>query len=342
MAKNYESHHLSKVCFLFFLILSDKIIKLTVKLVRSMSRWIYFLMLIPTLALFFSCEKEELVVVPNNNVNVDYQYIPHEKIEFYVNRLFIDLIGREPLDTEMTAEVTALKADTLSEDARVTLIRKLQYDTSWIPGDTSYLHAYSVNLYNLSKIKLLEGAGDRQFNQIIGNLKNQAYRDSLLGDIESYELALQEIERHQKVINSYRDFREGVIQYNGMLGRMLNNNIYDIINMNTFNFVNASFDNLLLRFPTNHEFQVAFEMCENDASGVIFGRTGANKKDYIEILTNSREMFQGMMVEVFRQTLARDPSVEEMGELLPKFIETGEVRSVQEFIMKTDEYANFD
>lgn len=307
-----------------------------------MGRWFYFLLLPLTCVAFFSCEKEEIVIVPQNDVNVDYQYIPHEKIEFYVNRVFIDLIGREPLDTEMADEVAALKADTLSEEARVSLIRKLQYDTTWIPGDTSYLHAYCVNLYNLSKIKLLEGVGDREFRQIIGILKGQAERDSLLGDRESYELTLQEIERHQKVINSYRDFREGEIQYNGMLGRMLNNRIYDVINMNTFNFVNASFDNLLLRFPTSHEFQVSFEMCENDVSGVLFGRTGANKKDYIQILTNSREMFQGMIVEIFRQALARNPTVDEMAELLPAFIATGEVRDVQEFIMKTDEYANFD
>jgi hypothetical protein len=242
----------------------------------------------------------------------------------------------------MLDEVAKLKSDTLSTEARVDLIRRLQRDTSWIEGDTSYLYAYSINLYNLAKIKLIEGAGDREFREIIGPLRNAAYRDSLAGNIEGYELKMIEIERHEDVLNSYIEFRKDSIGYHEMLGRMLDNQIYDIINMNTFNFVNASFDNLLLRFPSNHEFQIAFNMCENDTPGVIFGRSGSNKGDYINILINSREMSQGIITEVFRQAVARDPSVEEMAELLPDMIDDKEIRMIQEFIMKTDEYANFD
>lgn len=303
-----------------------------------MRKWhcFFFLFLV-----FWSCTKEEVVVVPGNEVEVDYQYIPTEKIEFYLNRLFIDLIGREPLDEEMAIELERLKADTLSVNTRLELVQRLQWDTSFVEGDSSYLHAYSTNLYNLSKIKLLEGAGDREFYEIIGPLYGRLLRDSLEGNIEGYQITLSNIIRHEKVIESNRDFRLGEIKYNEMLGRMLNNNIYDVINMNTFNFVNASFDNLLLRYPTTHEFAISFDMCENDVAGTLFERTGANKRDYIDILTNSREMAQGIIIDVYRQSLSRDPSVIEMAELLPDIVGTYDVRFIQQKIMITDEYANF-
>ena len=57
--------------------------------------------------------------------------------------------------------------------------------------------------------------------------------------------------------------------YNGMQlklsemhRRMIYNSVYDKINMNTFNYINAAFDNLLFRYPTQYEFNEVYLMIE--------------------------------------------------------------------------------
>ena len=107
----------------------------------------------------FSCTKEETIIVPDNtapNVN----NVPTIKIENFVNRAFIDLIGREPLDTEMQLEVETLREAELTKAARMALVEKLQTGTDPIEGDTSYVRAYSRQIYNLAKIRCIEWFSD--------------------------------------------------------------------------------------------------------------------------------------------------------------------------------------
>ena len=78
-------------------------------------------------------------------------------MENYINRVFIDLIGREPLDTEMALELTTLQNAELSEEARRSLIEKLQSDITLIPGDSSYQRAYYYRLFEVVKARMIEG-----------------------------------------------------------------------------------------------------------------------------------------------------------------------------------------
>jgi len=187
----------------------------------------FFLRIVVFASIVFliSCTKQELVVVPDNDAPL-VNNVPRIKIESYVNRVFIDLLGREPLDEEMTLEVNTLKDARLSEIVRINLITKLQTGTDFIVGDTSYQRAYYQNLYNLAKIRCLEGASDRKL------------REFSLGD---------DVERVNAVLATRIDLQEENIQLHQAFARMVNNPVYDIINMNSFNFVNATFDNLLWR-----------------------------------------------------------------------------------------------
>ena len=116
-----------------------------------------FLMII-CCAFLLSCKEETIVITDNQPPVVNN--IPAIKIENYVNRLFIDLLGREPLDTEMASEVATLRAGDLSTSVRENLIVKLQTNTDFVEGDTSYQRAYHQHLYNLAKVRCLEGASE--------------------------------------------------------------------------------------------------------------------------------------------------------------------------------------
>ena len=271
---------------------------------------------------FLSCKKETVLIGDNNPPIVNN--IPIVKIENYVNRVFIDLLGREPLDSELEIETLALREANLVKDARQLLIKKLQSSTDFVEGDTSYQHAYHQHLYRLAKGRCLEGASDADINDYIAGATNEEYIDRLI-----------------QVKKSKSDLQTGSITIEEMFGRMINNAVYDDINMNTFNFVRASFDNLLWRFPTNFEFQAGFNMVDFETEETLFGQTGNNREDYTEILINSREMFEGMVIWAYRQLLARNPDTVETVGLLDDFYADKDFTKIQIAIMVTDEYAGF-
>ena len=274
------------------------------------------------LLIAISCQKET-IHVPDNDAPI-INNVPAIKIENYINRVFIDIVGREPFDEEIATELQALKDGKLSKESREALIVKLQTNTDFIEGDSSYTQAYHQHLYDLAKIRCLEGTSDVYMQNKINNADDPA--DAL---------------RLQLVLSSRKDMQNGSIKYNEVFGRMIYNLVYDEINMNTFNFVNASFDNLLWRFPTNAEFQEGYEMVEYNNSATIFGQVGQNKTDYVNIFSNSREMYEGMIIWSFQQNLSRRPTTEETASFLSDFINHKDIKIIQRQIMLTDEYANF-
>jgi len=272
--------------------------------------------------LFLMSCKKETIIVPDNNPPI-VSAVPLVKIENYVNRVFIDLIGREPIDNEMSNEVATLRAADLSEQARLDLIQKLQTSTDFIEGDTSYQQAYYQYLYNVGKIRLLEGASDAKISERIQN-------DNSEGDL-----------RLIAVLNSRKDLLDGSINVEGMFQRMIHNRIYDDINMNTFNFVNATFDNLYWRFPSDAEFDAGYNMVEFNMNQDLLGSQGANKTDYVNIIATNKEMSEGIIIWVYQTLLARRPTTEETAVLLDDFFANKDIRLIQQAVMVKDEYANF-
>lgn len=295
-------------------------------------------LLLPLLTLL-SCSKDE-VFIPDNQPP-DYSGVPLVKVQNFVNRLYIDLLAREPLDEEMDRDVQALLDDTLSAAARLDLVVRLQTDTAFIEGDTSYQRAYYQNLYNLAKARCLEGASDGELNSEAGIYAFGAYKDSLLGNWEGYTRNVRERDKLLAVVAARGALERGEIAYADLYQRVVFNAIYDRINMNTVNFVNATFDNLLWRYPTKSELQTGFQMVELDKPGTLFGKQGSNKEDYVRILATSREMYEGLIIWCHRQLLARPPTSRETADLLLPFLDHRDIRLIQRHILVTDEYANF-
>jgi len=286
-----------------------------------------------------SCS-EELVVTDGNNPYSTFN-ISDIKIENYVNRLFIDIIGREPLDDELAANVNRLKAGSLKREVRDSIIHSLMTDTTYKENEFSYKAAFVQNLYNIAKVRCLEGASDGEFDLRISIHKFSALQDSLLGNWDGYYTAQYAIKLDQAVLESRQALYDGVIRYHEMYGLMINNSIYDLINMNTFNFVRSTFDQLLWRLPTTEEFDQSFNMIEYNQAGTLFGSVGADKKDYVQILINSNEMLEGMVIWVFQTMLSRPPTADELVTLLPVYIQDHDINWIIAQILVTDEYANF-
>ena len=290
--------------------------------------------------MIFSCTTDELVVIDGNTPYSTFN-ISDIKIENYVNRLYIDIIGREPLDDELVQEVNRLKAGGLKRETRDSIIYKLMTDTTYRENEFSYKAAFVQNLYNQAKVRCLEGAPDSEIELRIGILKFGALQDSLEGNWDAYYLKQNEIRRNQSTLDSRQSLYDGLIEYHQMYAFMIDNSIYDIINMNTFNFVRATFDELLWRLPTTQEFDSGFNMIEFNQTTELFGSLGSDKNDYIRILIESSEMHEGMVIWCYQVLLSRPPSAAEVVTLLPEYIETKDINRVFAQILVTDEYANF-
>lgn len=286
-----------------------------------------------------SCKKDPAFV--DNNQPPDYSSVPTVLIENYVNRIYIDLIGREPLDAEMEAEVNYLKSQVLSAASRLSIITKLQSDTSWIAGDSSYKFAYYYRFYQSVKAKMLEGVSDGDLWQQVGIMQFAITVDSLNGDSIAIAIHRLEKEKLENVLEIQQDYFEDSVDLSEIFFRCCNNSIYDQINMNTFNFVNATFDNLFYRFPTDNELYTGMTMVDENIPGIILGESGENKGDYLEILTNSREFYEGMINWVYLSLVARAAGTDEVDALMETFYYDHNFQKLQQAVMVTDEYANF-
>ena len=288
---------------------------------------------------FFACEKET-IIIPNNNAP-NYDEIPTILLENYVNRLYIDLIGREPLDEEMNLDVQFLRDNNVTIESRDTLISKLQFDTTYVEGDISYKNAYFHRLYEMVKVRMIEGASNAYIENEMGIFLFFYEVDSLAGNLIGAHNNLINYYRLKDIIDSESLFYNNFIDIKEMHRRMLNNAIYDQINMNTFNFVNAAFDNLLFRYPTQNEFNCSYSMIEEEIPQIVLGFSGSNKDDLINIICNSREFYEGIIHWSYLTLLARVPSTIETDYLMNDFYITCDFHKLQRYIMKTDEYAHF-
>lgn len=294
------------------------------------------------LLLCISCSKD-----PKNNVEgikkiPVYTETPTLKVENYVNRLFIDLISREPTDSEMVHYVDFLKERELSVEARDTLAYILQFDTTFSKGEGSYNEAYFQWFYEKSKGRFFKELSDDEiFLEDLNQFKGDILRDSLNGDTAAVASTNVEVVKLENVLNSKLNYRYGKINISDMMGYMIFNSVYDFVNMNTFNLVQASFDNLFYRYPIDNERNLAFQMIENNKSVIFMGEPGATKDDYVRILTQSREFYNGMVIWAYRSLMARDPESLEASYALIELYQTNDYQKLERQLVSTDEYAQF-
>ena len=284
--------------------------------------------------------KKDAVIIPNNNAPI-YSEIPTILLENYVNRLYIDLIGREPLDDEMSSDVEFLRNNDVTLESRDSLIYKIQFETNFIPGDSSYKQAYFHRLYEMVKVRLIEGVSNGHIQTVMNTRYNRYVNDSLGGNMISAHENLIKYYRFKDIISSESDLYNNLIDIKEMHRRMINNPIYDNINMNTFNFVNAAFDNLLFRFPTQYEFNNSYAMIEDEQPYTVLGSSGTNKEDFINIICNTREFYEGIIHWTYLTLIARVPTTTETDFLMNDFYISCDFHKLQRYVMKTDEYAHF-
>jgi hypothetical protein len=286
-----------------------------------------------------SCQKDEFI--ERDATPLDVHRVSDIKIKNYVNRTYIDILGRNPTDIEMDSIVVDLKDNDLSAESRLRFIERIQTDSTFRQGDSTYEKVYYQRIYDMVKAKMIEGTNDDEFYKVIGNASFSLRIARLEGDSVRVYRALETIDRAQKVLDSKHQYRFGEITLNEMFARMANNHVYDLININTFNFVNATFDDYFYRFPSGPEFEIGFDIIQNNAIGFLFDGYASNKAEYTRLLTGSDEFYLGMINWTYLSLLSRSPSAQESSNIFAKLKLNGSLQEIQQIIASSDEYANF-
>jgi hypothetical protein len=292
-------------------------------------------------SIIFSCTESENIDI-NNNKLPKYKSISTLRIENYVQRMFIDLLGRESTNQERDSFTAQLKRSDLHDSCKTRLVRTLLYDTTYHAGDSSYRHAFAQRIYDISKARFLEGASDPSIAQFVGNLDFAIAVARLEGDSTRVYLYYDYRKKYFDVLNSRILFRKNLIDYRQMTASMINNSIYDGINMNSFNFVNAAFDNVLSRKPTGDEFSRSFDIIEKNLSRSLFGRWATNKNEFCQVLTESDAFHEGQIRWFYYVMVQREPTTAEVSKLFFPFIKNHRIEEILETILITDEYAQFE
>lgn len=269
------------------------------------------------------CSTEEETVVHEGNQPLPDTLISPVIAEAYVNKTYINLLGRKPDDTEFAAAYDPLIDENASVEARKALLETI------LSKDEYYRRVYDV-----ARISLLNNADSAYFQIQLDNY----YRlraDPRYEDF--YYLIDREIDEMEAWLAVPEDLRNGSINITEMYRRFVNNAVYDEINMGTENFVLSMYESFLGREPTGAELDAAKNMVDG-LSAVVFLEQGTNKDEFLDIFFNSREYQEGRVRSLYLTYLFREPDAVEIERYARLFNETGSIKELQKEILSLDEY----
>ena len=121
------------------------------------------------------------------------------------------------------------------------------------------------------------------------------------------------------------------------------NVVYDEMNMNSFNFVNATFDDLFGRYPTEAEFEQAYAAVEFSAPSLLFGTLIEDKDSFRALLVEDQEFREKGAIRWWgERLLVRPITGAENGGLAGHRRTRRGHPNLQRLLITSDEYADFE
>lgn len=268
------------------------------------------------------CKKDE-VIVPNNQAPPD-STISTLVIENYVTKCYISLLGREPSNAEESSAVSILSNGNLNAASRQEMLDDI------IAND-----GYTQKIIEYNSIKLLNSAFDTT------EIQTQIYVYTLLLSDPQYapfyDLINEIIDDFETLLSTPQELANGTIGVREMHRRMVSNDIYDQINMGSFNFVLSLFNNFLFRDPTTEEHNAGITMVDGFVA-VVFYETGNSKDEFIDIFLSSDDYYEGQVRDLYLRYLFREPTSEEQGYHSARYFNSDDFDQLQKDILSLDEF----
>ena len=233
------------------------------------------------------------------------------------------MLGREPNETELSHDLNSLNSANFSIEKRNQFIDEVLQK----PG-------YDYRNWLIASTELLNGTDTADASL------NIAIFTSLLSNTSFQSIwPVLEVEIHKlKLLRNIPAALEGdSLNIIGMHKRIVFNYFYDQINMGSSNFVTASFQNFLFRYPTEAELSNGISMVDG-FNASLFLQTGHSKMDFIEVFFNSDNYFEGQVRALFTRYLFRQPNSAEMTSFSMQYKSNKDYGALQKRILTLDEY----
>ena len=274
-------------------------------------------------SLFFHCNKQKEVIINNNTAPID-NTISTIKINDYINKLYILLLGREPSSTELQQDYTALRQGNVSTTTRKDLITSI-----------TTKNGYHYHLFEIAGANILNGSDTAsiryRYQSLIDNITPNASQQEI-------DIAYVSINKLKAVYNIPAHLQNNQITMVECHKQLTDNELYDAINMNAVNFVTSTFTNFCNRNPTIYELENGVTMCQNSQEGVLFLETGYKKQDYINIFFRNNPYYEGQIFQLYKAYLNRIPTSDESNYLMNLYKNTSNYTTIQQYILSSDEY----
>jgi hypothetical protein len=278
-------------------------------------------MLLVTVAIS-GCKKDE-ILIPDNQAPPD-STISTLVFENYVTKCYISLLGREPSSSEESSAVAILSNGNLNEASRQEMLNLIVAN-----------EGYSQKIIEYNAIKLLNSAFDTT------EIQTQIFvYTSLLSDPQYapfYDLINEIIDDLETLLSTPEELANGTIGVREMHRRMVSNDIYDQINMGSFNFVLSLFNNFLFRDPTSEEHNAGITMVDGFVA-VVFFETGNSKEEFIDIFLSSDDYYEGQVRDLYLRYLFREPTSEEQGYHSARYFNSDDFDQLKKDILSLDEF----
>jgi len=273
--------------------------------------------------LLFGCTKTETTYIPNNEAPPDVS-VSTLKLETYVNKCYIGLLGRKPTDAELATGVQTLRDSSLSSGGRRVMLASILDQ-----------EAFLIKTYINDGTLLLNNWDTSLFNRYLSQL-SIIRQDSAYSQV--YVLIDSGIVSLERLLSIPEDYINGTIDTRTMHARMVNNYAYDEVNMGGENFVRSIFDHFLLRYPTTAELAEGIKMFDG-FEGVVFTKTGSSRHDFVTIFFSEQGYYEGQVRWAFKRFLYRDANTEELAYYTNIFYQSGEQKILFNELLTLNEYA---
>ena len=269
------------------------------------------------------CKKDEIII--DDNTAPPDSTISTLVIENYVTKCYISLLGREPFAQEETNAISTLRAGNLNVASRKLMLDAVVQNPE-----------YKNKVLEYNALKLINSPFDTSA------IQEQLYVLNVLILDPQYapfvDIIQEMIDEYNVLLTTPSQFRNGTIDMQEMHRRLVTNDIYDQINMGSFNYVLSMFNNFLFRDPSADEHNAGITMVDGFVA-VLFYETANSKEDFIDIFLHSDDYYEGQVRELYARYLFRDPSSEEQGYHSVRYKQSRNYERLQIDILSTDEFA---
>lgn len=271
------------------------------------------------------CTKQENVYVPDNEAPPDVS-VSTLQLETYVNKCYIGLLGRKPTESELTASVQTLRDSSLSAGGRISVLDGILSQEeflikTYLNDGATLLNTWDTALYSFYLMQVTD------LRQNPNNTANYPLYDTIIKGLQEL-LAVPQL------------FLNGSIDLKTMHSRMVNNFVYDQINMGSENYVLSVFDHFLSRYPTTAELTQGVTMVDG-FEAIIFLQSGESKYDFNSIFFNTEAYYEGQVRWAFQRFLYRDATTEELAYYTNLYRQSGSQQTFFSVLLSTNEYAGF-